>query len=49
MPLTPGFAAACTVVALGEGVEAPPECTRVAAAVLESGGSTPNTRSLTLV
>jgi NADPH:quinone reductase-like Zn-dependent oxidoreductase len=48
MPLTPGFEVACTVVALGEGVEAPPECTRVAV-VLESGGSTPNTRSLTLV
>jgi NADPH:quinone reductase len=37
MPLTPGFEAAGTVAALGEGVEAPPEGTRVAA-VLESGG-----------
>ncbi len=37
MPLTPGFEAAGTVAVLGEGVEAPPEGTRVAA-VLESGG-----------
>lgn len=37
MPLTPGFEAAGTVAALGEGVEGLPEGTRVAA-VLESGG-----------
>jgi len=37
MPLTPGFEAAGTIAALGEGLEGPPEGTRVAA-VLESGG-----------
>lgn len=37
MPLTPGFEVAGTVAALGEGVEAPLEGTRVVA-VLESGG-----------
>lgn len=36
-PITPGFEVAGTVAALGEGVEAPAEGTRVAA-VLESGG-----------
>lgn len=36
-PITPGFEVAGTVAALGEGVEGPPEGTRVAA-VLDSGG-----------